>query len=111
MLASARYNHLYAFRIHRKLVELDAGDERTRKLLTESAALVLQEMPTLTREWKTLEREWSEQELLDPPKAERTAQTLALRFAELGQALEALRVREGELVAELLRLLKAARRT
>lgn len=110
-LLSARIGHQYAFSVHRQLVELDADGDHTRKLLAESAAITLQEIPRLTRDWRALEREWSEQELLDPPKAEHTAETLAGRFTELGPALRALLARQDELVAELVRLLKAARRT
>jgi hypothetical protein len=44
-----------------------------RRCLAESAAITLQEISALTRGWRTLGREWSEQELLDPPMAERMA--------------------------------------
>jgi hypothetical protein len=108
---AARIAHQYAAGIHRQLVELDADGAHTRKLLSESAAVVLQRMPQLTREWRTLEREWSEQELLDPPKAERTTRVLVARFAELGPALRTLRGRQDEIVAELVDLLGRARRT
>ncbi|MFI4992652.1 MAG: hypothetical protein ACHQCH_03410 [Solirubrobacterales bacterium] len=110
LLASAGFNHLYAFRVHRKLVELDAGGDHTRKLLAESAAIVLAEMPALARDLRTLGSQWSEQELLDPPKAQRTAETLAVRFAELSPKLDALTVRQDEIIAELVALLNDARR-
>jgi len=108
---AARYAHEYAGDTHLLLGELGATDEETRRLLGESAAIVLQEMPRLARDWRTLEHEWSEQQLLDPPKAERTAHTLAVRFTKLGPALKALRVRQDEIVAELDELLNRARRT
>jgi hypothetical protein len=107
---AARIAHEYAGDTYRQLVELDAADDQTRKLLGESAAVVLERMPQLTREWRSLEREWAEQELLDPPKAERTTQALVIRFAEFGPALRALRVRQDEIVAELVNLLGRARR-
>jgi hypothetical protein len=66
-------------------------------------------MPWLIREWRSLEREWSEQELLDPPKAERTTRALVVRFGELGPALRRLRVRQDEIVAELADRLGRAR--
>jgi hypothetical protein len=109
-LLAARIAHQYAAGIHRQLVELDADGAHTRKLLSESAAVVLQRMPRLTREWRSLEREWSEQELLDPPKAECTMQALAVRSAQLGPTLRALRVRQDEIVAELVDLLDRTRR-
>jgi hypothetical protein len=38
-----------------------------------------------------VEREWKEQELLDPAQAERTAQSLETRWADLAPELAALR--------------------
>lgn len=107
---AARIAHQYAAGIHRQLVELDADGAHTRKLLSESAAVVLQRMPRLTREWRTLEREWYEQELLDPPKAERTMHVMEARFGELGLALRTLRARQDEIIAELVDILDRARR-
>ncbi|MGH2902857.1 MAG: hypothetical protein ACRDK7_04640 [Solirubrobacteraceae bacterium] len=109
-LGAARYAHEYAFRVHRRLVELDADGDHTRKLLAESAAITLQQMPALVRGWRTLEREWSEQELLDPPKAEHTARVLEVRFTDLGPEIEALRVRQDKIVTELNDLLGDAKR-
>lgn len=107
---AARFGHEYAFRVHRELVELDADGDDTRNLLAESAAITLQEMPQLSRDWLAVQREWSEQELLDPPKAEVTARALEVRFTELGPQLEALLLRQDKLVAELVGLLNDARR-
>jgi len=110
-LLAARIAHEYAFDRHRQLVELDAADDYTRKLLAESAAVALQEMPGLTRDWRVLEREWFEQELLDPSKLDRTTHALTTRFAELAPALNELRARQDKIVAELVDLLNRARRT
>ena len=108
---AARIAHEFAFDRHRLLAELDAANEHTRHLLAESAAIALQEMPALTRDWRVLEREWFEVELLDPSKLARATQALEARFAELGPALDTLRVRQDEVVAELVDLLGRARRT
>jgi hypothetical protein len=110
-LGAARNAHLYAFRVHRQLVELDAADEHTRKLLADSAAIVLHEMPALTRDWRLLEREWFETELLDPANLDRKTQALKASFTELGPALQALRIHQEEIVAELVDLLGDVRRT
>ncbi len=110
LVASAGLNHRYAFGVHRELVELGAGGDHTRELRTESAAIALQEMPALVRDLRALGTQWSEQDLLDPPKAEWTARQLQLRFAELRPALEALLVRQDEVIAELVGLLGDARR-
>jgi hypothetical protein len=104
------YGHQYAFGVQRELVVLDAGGDHTRRLLAESADITLREMPGLTSDLRSLGREWFEQELLDPPKAERTARALEVRFAQLRPKLEALLLRQDEIVAELVRLLNAARR-
>jgi hypothetical protein len=111
LVASAGFNHLYAFRVYRKVVELDVDTDHARELLAESAAIALQEFPALARDLRTLGSEWSEQELLDPPKAQWTARQLQLRFAELSPKLETLTVRHDEIIAELVRLLNDARRT
>jgi hypothetical protein len=110
-VGAAEFAHQYAFRVHRRLVELDVDPDHSRRLLAESAAIALAEMPALVRDWRTLEREWSEQELLDPSKLDRTTRTLTARFAELRPALLALRARQDEIVAEPVDLLNDARRT
>ena len=109
-LRAARNAHLYAFRVHRQLVELDVDPDHIRALLAESAAIVLQEMPALTRDWRVLEREWFETELLDPANLDRKTRALKARFGELGPALETLRARQEEIVADLVDLLDEARR-
>ena len=110
-LGAARNAHLYAFRVHRQLVELGAAEDHTRTLLAESAVIVLQEVPALTRDWRVLEREWFEVELLDPTNLDRKTQALTTCFAELHPRLQALAVSQDEIVAELVKLLKNARRT
>jgi hypothetical protein len=108
--ASATVAHEYAAGIHLRLVELDADDEHSQELLSESAAVVLKEMPRLARELRSLEREWEEQELLDPAQAERTAQALKARWAEVAPELAPLRARQDEIVAELAQLAGRASR-
>lgn len=66
-------------------------------------------MPALTRRLLGLEREWAEQELLDPPAAERTIERLDGEVAELVPALAALRARQNRIVGELLDRLSRAR--
>ena|ERR1035438_6127141 len=110
LVASAGFNHLYAFGLHRELVELGADTGHARELLAQSAAIALAELPALVRDLRTLGTQWSEQELLDPPKAEWTARQIQLRFAELSPAPEALLGRQDEIVAELVALAGDARR-
>ncbi len=107
--AAAMIAHEYVFDLHRELVELDAADDHTRKLLHESAAVALERMPELTRRLRSLKREWAEQELLDPPAAERTIERLNSGVATLVPAFGALRARQNRIVAELLDRLSRAR--
>lgn len=107
---AATIAHEYADDLHCELAELHADDVHTRKLLRESAAVVLKQMPRLARELRGVEREWEEQELLDPVQAERTAQSLGARWADLAPELAALRARQDEIVAELAELLGRASR-
>jgi hypothetical protein len=107
--AAARIAHEYVADLHRELVELDAADDHTRELLLESAAVTIEQMPALTRRLRGLEREWSEQELLDPPAAERTIKRLESELAQLVPSLRALRDLQNQIAAELLDLISRAR--
>jgi hypothetical protein len=107
--AAARIAHEYADDLHRELVELYVADGRTRELLHESAAIALERMPGLTSELHEMEREWAEQELMDPPAAERTVERLEGALAELVPALRTLRARQDQIIAELLDLVSRAR--
>jgi hypothetical protein len=108
---AATIAHEYADDLHYELAELHADDIHTRKLLSESAAVVLKELPRLVRDLSSLGREWGEQELLDPSQAEQTAQVLAARWADVAPALVALRARQDEIVAELAELVGRANRS
>ncbi len=108
-LAAARIAHEYVADLHRELVELDGAGDHARELLRESAVVVFERMPGLTSRLRGLEREWAEQELLDPPAAERTIEHLEVEFAKLIPVPTALRARQNQIVAELLDLLSRAR--
>ncbi len=107
--AAATIAHEY-IDLHRQLSALDEDSEQTRGLLRESAAVVVSRMPELTREVRRLELEWGEQELLDPPQADRTLQTIEAGFIEVEPALAALRERQDEIAAQLRRRLDHERR-
>ncbi len=108
---AARIAHEYADDLHYELAELHAADVHTRKLLSDSANVILREMPRLARGLRSLEFEWEEQELLDPVQAERTAQSLGVRWADVAPELAALRARQDAIVAELAELRGRARRS
>jgi hypothetical protein len=107
--AAARIAHEYVFDLHRELGELDAANDHTRELLNESATIALERMPGVASGLGGREREWSEQELLDPPAAERTAGRLNSDVEALLPALLALRARQNQIVAELLDRISRAR--
>jgi len=107
---ASTFNHLQAFQVRRELIELDAGSDHLDHLLEESVAITLHAMPALTRELLILASQLSEQDLLDPPNAERTAHSLEIRFADLRPEFEALLRRHDDIVAELSSLLHDARR-
>jgi len=59
-------------------------------------------MPALTSRLRGLEGEWAEQELLDPPAAERTIERLEVELAKLVPALTALRTRQNQILMRVL---------
>jgi hypothetical protein len=105
-IAGAMIAHEYAYGLHRKLVDVDADTGHTRKLLGESAAVAL-EMPALRRRLLDLERKWSEQELLDPPAAQRTVRQLENAVAGLVPELAVLSNQHKQVLAELLDLVRS----
>jgi hypothetical protein len=107
-VAGATIAHEYAFGLHRKLVAVNADDDRSHELLRESVAVTL-EVSTVVQRLYGLENKWIEQDLLDPPEAERTAQLLNDCVAELVPELAALRDRQGKIVSELVDLVSNLR--
>ncbi|MGD0452420.1 MAG: hypothetical protein ABSB69_02375 [Solirubrobacteraceae bacterium] len=108
-LAAATIAHEAAADLHRELTELGADDDHTRALLKESAFLALERIPALARPLHPPALEWAEQELLDPPAAERTARRLEGDLTELLPAFAELHARQSQIVVELLDLVGRAR--
>lgn len=108
--AAATLAHEYIADLHRELTALHHDSERTRELLRESAAMVVSRMPELTRELRRLALEWGEQQLLDPPQAERTLGAIEAGLTEVEPELSALRGRQDEIAAELRERIDRARR-
>jgi hypothetical protein len=111
LLAAATIAHEYVADAHRELVELQADDAHTRGLLQGSAAVILEEMPRLTREFREEEGAWDRQRLLDPQTAEQMLAVLASRIVRLEPTLEQLRARQDEIAAEMLKRVESARET
>ena len=107
--AAATIAHEYLGELHRELGALGADSAHTRALLGESAAVVAERMPALTRELRKLGEQWEAQSLLDPPRAKRTLQLAETRLIEAEPELSALRARQDEIVAEIRGLLERAR--
>jgi hypothetical protein len=105
-LLAARIAHEYAADRHHELVQLEADNQHTRKLLNESAALALHDMPYLARQLRALQRDWEEQHLLDPEQAQRTARSLEDCWIDLAPRLQVLRDRQDATVAQLVDLLR-----
>jgi hypothetical protein len=108
--AAATIAHEYIADLHRELATLGKGNERTRRLLYESAAVVLSRMPELTRELRALEVEWDEQQLLDQQQAEQTLRAIETSFVAIEPELSKLRDRQDEIAAELRELIDRAGR-
>jgi hypothetical protein len=72
--AAATIAHEYLADLHLELAALGTDSHHTRALLGESAAVVTERMPALTRELRYLGEEWETQNLLAPPWAKRTLQ-------------------------------------
>jgi hypothetical protein len=108
-LAASMIAHEAAADLYRELAELGADDDHVCALLQESATLALARIPALARPLRDLEREWAEQELLDPPTAERTAERLAGAVTDLLPAFTRLRARQSEIVVQLLGLVDRVR--
>ena len=109
--AAATIAHEYISDLHRELVALHEDTERTHELLGESAAVVLERMPELTRELRRLGRDWAEQALLEPPQAERALALIEAGLAAVAPELTAIRLRQDDIVAELREGVDHARRS
>lgn len=108
-LLAATIAHEYVADRHRELVELDADDACSRRLLAESAAIVLERMPRLAAPLRKLAREWAEQDVLDPQRAEQTLADLSAALARIEPRLNDSRGRQREIASELAELVRAAR--
>jgi hypothetical protein len=108
--AAATIAHEYIADLHLELARLNQDNDPTRGLLREAADAALTRMPELTRELRRLERLWDEQQLLDPPLAEKTLETIEREFSEVEPELSAIRQRQDEVARELQELVNNAGR-
>ncbi len=108
IFAAATVAHEYIADTHRELIELHADDAESRRLLTESATVILEQMPGLSRGLRRLATDWSEQEVLDPQRAADTLERFSTTLAEVEPALEALGVLQRQIAAKLTDRLRLA---
>lgn len=99
--AAATIAHEYIADLHRELVTLGQDSERTWELLNDSASVALSQIPELTIELRRLAIEWSDQQLLDPSRAEETLALIKVELNEIEPQLSASRERQNEIAAEL----------
>jgi hypothetical protein len=66
-------------------------------------------MPELTRDFRRLEHLWDEQQLLDPPLAQKTLETIETGLSAVEPELSALRQRQDAISRELQELVKVTR--
>jgi hypothetical protein len=111
LTASADSNHLFAFRLHRELLQLNADTGHARDLLGQSAAIIFKDLPMLIADLRVLGAQWSEVELLDPANLDPVARAIQDRYAELHLELQALTDRQDQIISDLLALLRRARRS
>ena len=111
LTASADSNHLFAFRLHRELLQLNADTGHARDLLGESAAIIFKDLPMLIADLRVLGAQWSEVELLDPANLNTVTHAIQVHFAELDLELQALTARQDQIISDLLALLRRARRS
>lgn len=107
--AAATVAHEAIADMHSELVELNVDDPRSRELLAAAASIVLEQMPRLARPIRLLSDQWSEQDVLDPHRAEQTVKRLAAALEEIEPTLIAVRDRQRALAAELAERLRATR--
>lgn len=107
--ARATLAHEYVADRRRELIELHADDERSRRLLAESAAVILTQMSQLATRARRLQREWAERDLLDPQRAEETIAELAATLEQIEPRLNELHARQSEIAAELTARVRSAR--
>jgi hypothetical protein len=108
--AAATIAHELIADLHLELARLNQDNDDTQSLLREAANAALTRMPRLTGELRRLERLWDEQQLLDPPLAEKTLETIETELSEVEPELSAIRQRQDEIAQELQELVNSARR-
>jgi hypothetical protein len=93
--------HAAIYAEHRRLVDLGADDDESRRLLAESVRIVFSEAPDASRRARGLASEWGGRQLLDPSSAASALMATEEEAARAEPALRQLLRRQEEIAARL----------
>lgn len=93
--------HAAIYTEHRRLIDLDADDDESRRLLDESAEIALLQAPSAGRRARELASEWGARQLLDPSSAASALAATEKETARAERALRRLLRRQEEIAAKL----------
>jgi hypothetical protein len=99
LLGGARIAHEAIFELRRELLAQGRGDAEHADLLTESAQIAVEELPSLTARARELSGKWHEQSLLDPEAAALTLGELGAELARLEPRARPLLQRQRQIAA------------
>ena len=100
LFEAIRVAHEAVFDLHRRLATGEAAG-RSQGLVKESARVVLELAPQLAGDALRLVDRWSEESVLDPERAESTADLLAVETRRIEPELRALLARQVEIARAL----------
>ena len=100
LFEAMRVAHERIYDLHRELVSAGSPG-RSEEQLQESARVALELAPQLAEDALRLLAQWSQESLLDPGRAETTADLLAAEVHRIEPELRALLARQAEIAREL----------
>ncbi len=93
--------HAAIYTAHRRLIDLDADDEESRRLLEESVEIVFSKAPKVGRRARELSAEWGASQLLDPSTAPSVLAAAEKEAAHAERELRRLLRRQEEVATRL----------
>lgn len=93
--------HAAIYTTHRRLIDLGADDEESRRLLDESVEIVFSQAPEVGRRARELAAEWGARQLLDPSSAPSVLAAAENEAARTESALRQLLRRQEEVATRL----------
>jgi hypothetical protein len=107
LLSAAMIAHEAIFEMRRELIASDRANPEQARLLEESARIVTDELPGLSKRARQLSTQWSEQSLLDPGGAEDTLNELEADLRRIEPCLQSLLNRQREIATRLRSMLES----